>query len=274
MTIRMVFLDVDGTTVDSEQRNRRAIEEAARVGGHKIQSKDWDHLGGNADGIIWSLITQFKPDFKKVFNDAASFEQACLNTKLDRIHEVKKIEEVFDAINLLRRNDIPVAPVSNSITSDALASLMHAGYAQEDFLFCLFRDDLARKGLRAKPYPDPYEEALRMTNGRLKAAADAAGEAFTPITPSECLIFEDSKTGARAGLAAGMSVLHILDDALPLDADEVEQMEARHNGKYIMVRRTGILNTCKELLQNEAANHKHNRCHISLNPQTFAPPPP
>ena len=274
MTIRAVFLDVDGTTVDSEQRNRRAIEEVSRIGGHKIQPRDWDYLGGQGDNVIWSLIAGFQPDFTTVFNTAASFERACLNAKLDRIHEVRKIDEVFDAITLFRRNGIRIAPVSNSITLDAMASLKHAGYSRDDFMFCLFRDDLAKKGLRAKPFPDPYEEALRMMNAALKEDAASAGEKFVEITPAECLIFEDSKTGVRAGLAAGMQVLHITDEGSLLDESELEQLQVSHGGKYIQTLCKDIMDISSKITQGDMPDEPKDQCHISLKPQTFSPPPP
>ena len=275
MSIRCVFLDVDGTTVDSEPRNRRAIEEAARVGGHKIKEKDWDFLGGQGDNVIWSLISQLMPDFKEVFNTAASFERACLNTKLDRIHEIKKIEEVFEAISLFRRNGIKIAPVSNSITPDALASLEHAGYSREDFVFCLFRDDLVKKNLRAKPYPDPYREALRMMNASLRQAADESGEDFTDITPAECLVFEDSKTGVRSGLAAGMNVLHIAAENEPrLDEEELEQLKACHGGRYVSTPRPGVVDISNRIIQNGMPDDGHAQCHISTKLRTPTAPGP
>lgn len=276
MSIRCVFLDVDGTTVDSEPRNRRAIEEAARIGGHKIKPKDWDYLGGQGDNVIWSLISQIMPDFTEVFNTAASFERACLNAKLDRIHEINKIEEVFEAIDLFRRSGIKIAPVSNSITPDALASLEHAGYSREDFVFCLFRDDLTKKKLRAKPHPDPYQEALRMMNAALKQAADAAGENHADITPAECLVFEDSKTGVRSGLAAGMNVLRIAEEnEPPLDEEELEQLKASHGGKYIATPRSGIVDISNRIIQNGMPDDGHAQCHISTKLQPpSAPRPP
>ena len=200
MSIRAVFVDVDGTTADTEPRNRRAIEEAARIGGFHIKKEDWNHLAGQGDSIIWEMIANEKPDFKDVFNTGVAFERACLNAKLDRIHEVKKIDETAEAIQLFRENAVDIAAVSNSIRRDAQASLRHSGYTDKDFVFELFRDDLREAGLRAKPYPDPYIEALRRLNEKLAGEAAAKGVAFTPITPAECVVLEDSKTGARAGL--------------------------------------------------------------------------
>jgi beta-phosphoglucomutase-like phosphatase (HAD superfamily) len=248
MTVRAVFVDVDGTTADTEPRNRRAIEEAARIGGFHIKKEDWNHLAGQGDSIIWDLISQEKPDFKDVFNTGVAFELACLNAKLDRIHEIKKIDETAEAIQLFRENAIEIAAVSNSIRRDAQASLRHSGYTDKDFVFELFRDDLREAGLRAKPYPDPYIEALRRLNEKFSAAATAKGESFTPIKPSECVVLEDSKTGARAGLAAGMNTIQMTDESPGLDADEANEMETRYNGNYFPVSRAGLVPQVRSLL--------------------------
>lgn len=53
---------------------------------------------------------------------------------------------------------------------------------------------------RGKPLPDIYLLALQTVNATL-----APGEA--PITPEECLVFEDSVPGVEAGRRAGMRVI-------------------------------------------------------------------
>lgn len=53
---------------------------------------------------------------------------------------------------------------------------------------------------RGKPLPDIYLLALKTINDTLPA-----GE--TPITPEECLVFEDSVPGVEAGRRAGMRVV-------------------------------------------------------------------
>ena len=55
---------------------------------------------------------------------------------------------------------------------------------------------------RGKPLPDIYHLALSTINDSLPA-----GE--TPITPEECLVFEDSVPGVEAGRRAGMRVVWV-----------------------------------------------------------------
>lgn len=55
---------------------------------------------------------------------------------------------------------------------------------------------------RGKPLPDIYHLALKTINDSL-----ATGE--KPITPEECLVFEDSVPGVEAGRRAGMRVVWV-----------------------------------------------------------------
>ena len=58
---------------------------------------------------------------------------------------------------------------------------------------------------RGKPLPDIYLLALESINEMLMAE----GEGERPITPEECLVFEDSVPGVEAGRRAGMRVVWV-----------------------------------------------------------------
>lgn len=230
---KVAFLDVDGTLGLSEQRNQRAITDAALLGGYEIQPCDWDTLAGNNDGVIWERLVEKQPSLRNTFATACAFEAACLAAKLCRIGEVEIIVETREAVDLFRRNAMLLAPVSNSITADASATLTRVGYdIDNDFAFFLFRDKQRELGLRAKPHPDPYLEAFRRAAEILETAT---------LNPIECLILEDSRTGARAGLQAGMTVIHLTDECPALDTDEVENYKSAHGGAYFPVKRAGLM---------------------------------
>jgi beta-phosphoglucomutase-like phosphatase (HAD superfamily) len=246
--IKAVFLDVDGTIVDTEPRNRRAIEDVARIGGYHIHPDEWEVLAGKGDTVIWEQLVSTKPDLRAVFNTAASFERGCLNAKLLRISDIRKIEETSQAIALFKENSLDMAAVSNAIGPDAMASLEQSGYKEDDFVFTLFRDDLRAAGLQAKPYPDPYLEALRRQNERLRARAESRNESFTEIKPSECLVLEDSHTGARSGLSAGMHVIQMTDEMPALDDEESRNMVGAYHAAYKPLRRSELVDYCKSLM--------------------------
>lgn len=61
-------------------------------------------------------------------------------------------------------------------------------------------DDSRIQSGRGKPLPDIYLLALKTINDSLR-------EGESPITPEECLVFEDSVPGVEAGRRAGMRVV-------------------------------------------------------------------
>lgn len=85
-------------------------------------------------------------------------------------------------------------------------------------------DDSRLASGRGKPLPDIYQLALKTINESL-----APGE--EPITPAECLVFEDSVTGVEAGCRAGMRAIWC---PLPTLVKEYAGMEAE-----VLAGRTG-----------------------------------
>lgn len=96
-------------------------------------------------------------------------------------------------------------------------------------------DSRVRPG-RGKPAPDIYLVALQSLNS-------AAGSGQTAITPSECLVFEDSVVGVEAGRRAGMKVVWVPHP------DVLVEYQGRQ--KAVLAGRTGITETGDELQQGE-----------------------
>ncbi|KAI9648713.1 hypothetical protein NHQ30_003353 [Ciborinia camelliae] len=86
-------------------------------------------------------------------------------------------------------------------------------------------DDARVSRGRGKPCPDIYLLALRIINASL-------GENERPITPGECLVFEDSVPGVEAGRRAGMRVVWVPHEGL--------RAEYRGREKEILAGRMGM----------------------------------
>ena len=82
---------------------------------------------------------------------------------------------------------------------------------------------------RGKPLPDIYLLALQAINDAIAAEA----ESEPPITPEECLVFEDSVPGIESGRRAGMRVVWVPDPGL-LDVyqDRVDEVLAGRTGEH------------------------------------------
>ena len=101
--------------------------------------------------------------------------------------EVTPIPGAGDALTAVRRAGLPIALGSNSSQVELSAKLTRLGFTDffEGRIFSF--EDVPR----AKPHPDVY-----------LVAANACG-----VHPAECVVIEDSAAGARAGVAAGCTVL-------------------------------------------------------------------
>lgn len=82
---------------------------------------------------------------------------------------------------------------------------------------------------RGKPLPDIYLLALQTINEGLMAEDDTE----RPITPEECLVFEDSVPGIEAGRRAGMRVVWVPHPGLlEVYKDRVEEVLAGLTGEH------------------------------------------
>lgn len=121
-------------------------------------------------------------------------------------------EEMFPTAQPLPGVERLLGDLAKSTVNVALATSSHEGNfklktQKVGHLFEIFEskrrvlgdDPRIAKG-RGKPAPDIYLLALQMVNETLK-------EGEKPVTPEECLVFEDSVPGVESGRRAGMRVI-------------------------------------------------------------------
>lgn len=93
--------------------------------------------------------------------------------------------------NLRERHGLHAALVSNNPIQRALTAMRFASNGQGDQLACLLGTRLFEAGERQKPLPDVYQRAMVQLG----------------ITPDRAIAIEDSVTGTRAAVAAGLTTL-------------------------------------------------------------------
>ena len=197
-----VLFDMDGLLLDSERIALAIMAEcAAEIG------LDW------APQVGMRMIGRNVVDANRVLRDHFGDDArlgllpAAFRLRYDRHIAEQPIPlkpGVTALLDLLERHDIPRAVATSTQRERASRKL-----ARNDLLHrfdALVGGDEIERG---KPAPDIY-----------LAAARAVG-----AEPVRCLVLEDSNTGARAGLAAGMAVV-MVPDLLEPDA-EVLAMGAR-----------------------------------------------
>jgi HAD superfamily hydrolase (TIGR01509 family) len=177
---------MDGLLVDSERLERRVWQAAARDHGVDMSDEVFaTFVGHPADECERILVRQYGAAF-----DVPAYHATC-RRHMRAIVEREGVplrpgaREWIDFISAL---GLPLAIATSSgpaLVQERLGDHLDA------FAAVVTRADVAR----GKPHPDLYLEAA----------------ARLGVAPNACLALEDSPTGARAALAAGMPVVVVPD---------------------------------------------------------------
>lgn len=181
---------MDGTLVDTEPHWMAAEHELVESFGGVWSDAHAQHLVGN------SLMQS--AEYIRAYGGVPMAPEDIVGALLDRLIEKLKERIVWqpgavELITDLRAHGVPCALVTGSYRrmADVVISALPPG----TFGSTVSGDEVGR----GKPHPEPY----------LRAAAELG------VAASECIVLEDSATGARSGLAAGARVVLIPNAATP-----------------------------------------------------------
>ncbi|KGM53343.1 hydrolase [Lysobacter daejeonensis GH1-9] len=181
-----VIFDMDGLLLDSERVIIACLAQAAGEQGHELPHALWLDMVGNSEANRDAALDDAigAEQRKRVLARARGLYAAAID------NGIPHRPGVINLIDLLRAHDIPRAVATSTQRAMALRKLQTAGLLRHFDAVCS-SSDVAH----AKPAPDVY----------LLAAASLG------VAPARCLALEDSPTGVRAALAAGMHVLQVPD---------------------------------------------------------------
>lgn len=185
-----IVCDMDGLLVDSERLEWRCWTQAARDLGLGMSDERFlTFVGLPNDMCEPMMLGYYGPDF-----DLAAFRARCaahMRAIVD--HEGIALRPgALDWVDWVSALGIPLAVATSSGPIHARERL---GTLHDRFQAVVTRPEVAR----GKPYPDLYLEAARRLG----------------VLPRDALALEDSPTGARAAIAAGMPVLLVPDLVQP-----------------------------------------------------------
>jgi len=205
-----VVFDMDGLMLDSERAINACMERAARELGHAVPDTLWlDMVGGNEALCLRLLSAHIDPAAARALLDRAEvLYDAVADAGID--HR----PGIVDLLELLVARDVPRAVATSTRRPLAMRKLAAAGLLPYFDAVCTSSDVP-----RPKPAPDVY-----------LLAASRLG-----VAPAYCLVLEDSPTGVRAALAAGMTPIQV-PDLLEPDA-ETRALRHRIVGSLIEARR-------------------------------------
>jgi mannitol-1-/sugar-/sorbitol-6-phosphatase len=175
--VTVVLSDLDGVLVDSHASIMRAWRRWGRAHGVEREAIDAVRHGSPTHEIV----AQLTPDL-----DVAAESRALDLEQAEDAHDVIALPGAADVLRTFGPD--AVAVVTSCISELADSRLRAAGLEPPPVLVT---SDLLRRG---KPDPEGY----------LRAARELGAD------PADCVVFEDSPGGVRAGRDAGMRVVGVL----------------------------------------------------------------
>ncbi|WOH09269.1 hypothetical protein DCAR_0728725 [Daucus carota subsp. sativus] len=187
--LEAILFDIDGTLCDSDPIHYHAfvemLQEVGFNGGVPISEEFFvENISGKHNEELSHLLL---PDWE--FGKAMQFmdDKEALFRKLAGT-ELKRLDGLDKLLKWIEDRGLKRAAVTNAPKPNAEMMITNLGLS--DFFETVV---LAENCERAKPYPDPYLKGLETLNA----------------SPKNTIVFEDSISGTKAGVAAGMAVVAV-----------------------------------------------------------------
>jgi beta-phosphoglucomutase family hydrolase len=183
--VKAVIFDMDGVLVDSEPLHYEAEKKTlSRYGLTFNRDIHRKYIGYSNERTFWK-------DLIKEYGVSLNIESLMMEKKEyfnKHLHKIKLIKPAYTLLKQLKKTSILLALASSS--SNALINTFLTQFSLEDFFSVVQSGDEVEYG---KPHPDIF-----------LAAAEKLG-----VSPSNCVVIEDSLNGVKAGHAAGMIVIAV-----------------------------------------------------------------
>ncbi|KAJ1693532.1 hypothetical protein LUZ63_010230 [Rhynchospora breviuscula] len=188
--VEAVLFDLDGTICDSDPIHyyafREMLQEVGFNNGEPITEEFFsEYISGKHNPDIGNFLF---PDwdhnkYMKFMDDKEALFRSLAKDQLEPVNGLHKLCKWIEDQGLKR------AAVTNAPRANAELMISKLGLA-DFFQFLVIGSECER----AKPFPDPYLKGLELLGA----------------SPDHAFVFEDSASGIRAGVAAGMPVVGLI----------------------------------------------------------------
>ncbi len=188
--LKAVILDFDGVITDSEILHLRAFNKVLARFNVEIDKKKYytAYLGYTDSDCFGRLIEDGLLDIDKQQIPELIKQKNHIFEELART-EGRTIEGVHDFLNMLARNNVPMAICSGALLSEIEILLEDANLRQ--YFAVIVSAEHVKKG---KPHPEGFLVTLEKLNEHRDNTVNA----------DQCVVIEDSFWGLQAAKAAGM----------------------------------------------------------------------
>jgi HAD superfamily hydrolase (TIGR01509 family) len=188
--IQGVIFDLDGLMIRSEPLALEAWQRSLAPYGARMEDDEYRSLIGlNQKASVRQVILSHR-----LRTSPKDLDREFWSHMLALVEKAEVMPGLFDLLQEIRRRGLPLGVASNSLLEYVLKACVGHGLA--DYFVCIATVDQVAHG---KPAPDVYLAAAR----GLGLSAEA------------CLAVEDSPSGVRAAVAAGMRCVFIPNPDLP-----------------------------------------------------------
>ena len=213
-----VIFDMDGLMLDSERAIIGCLAEAARELGHDLPEVLWLSMVGHSEAVCRHLLDEAVGEAQRelVLQRSRALYEAVVAAGMP--HR----PGIIEMLEFLRSRGIPRAVATSTRRPLALRKLEASQLLPYFDAVCTSSDVE-----HPKPAPDVYLLAARSLD----------------VDPALCLVLEDSPTGVRAALAAGMHPIQIPDLLEPDDAVRAlghTILPSLHDARVLLEQRLAI----------------------------------
>lgn len=191
MKYKAVLFDMDGVILDSEPLHVAAFQAVLKRYGHDLSDEQYkEHFAGRTDKEGFEQYFRFineSVELPAIMDEKA---RAYLELASDQLQPYPGVASVIRELS----RSTALALVTGSLRAEAEVALKACGI-EDLFDVIIAAEDVSK----SKPDPEGYQQAVRRLG----------------LTPSECVIVEDSPSGIAAANAAGIAVIAVCNTHEP-----------------------------------------------------------